>query len=363
MDVAKYIGLFLLKNEQCYVSGLGTLQLLRKAATYDGHSLQPASYEIALAQGGNVDESLANYIANNEQTSISKASNALNDYSTDARNKLQAGEEVTLPYLGKFVMLDNRINFITAPQLLYTAPPIPVQKGISLQHNDRVATQSQRFVLPTAPITNPIPTAETIGTVAAPAMPQVKKYMQQQAQPTRLNWARIIFVLLLLIILAGLTYYGYHRYMVPKRQTNQQPALTPPESVLEDVPLNTDVGDTNSIFTDSLNNTDSSLAEIPVTAIPEPTLNEAGTSTIAPPVPAQKTRNLRIALHSSDSWEGANKIKNSINSRGNKIEIIKEESNYYYIVVHIKTANPNNDQVEDSVSKLYNISAAYVYLP
>ena len=65
MDVAKYIGLFLLKNGQCYVHGLGTMQLVRKPASYDGQALQPSSYEILMAPCGNVDEALSNFIANN----------------------------------------------------------------------------------------------------------------------------------------------------------------------------------------------------------------------------------------------------------------------------------------------------------
>ncbi len=113
MDVAKYIGFFLLKNEQCYINGLGTLQLLRKAATYDGQHLQAATHEIVMVPGGNVDESLANYIATNEQVSITKASNALKEYSAETKSMLQAGNVVSLQHLGKFTADDGRIGFIT----------------------------------------------------------------------------------------------------------------------------------------------------------------------------------------------------------------------------------------------------------
>src|SRR5690606_4551128 len=111
-NVARYIGLFLLKNEQCYVHGLGTLQLLRKASSYDGQSLQPYWYEVTISAGGNVDESLANFIANNEQISISKASNSLSEFSTDTQTRLKAGEDVELPQLGKFTWEDGRVAFI-----------------------------------------------------------------------------------------------------------------------------------------------------------------------------------------------------------------------------------------------------------
>src|SRR6185437_14180538 len=102
MDVAKYIGLFLLKNHFCYIHGLGNLELHKKSASYDGTALQAPSYEVVVTPAGSIDDNLANFIATNEQTSISKASNALRDFSIQARADLQAGKEVLIPHIGKF---------------------------------------------------------------------------------------------------------------------------------------------------------------------------------------------------------------------------------------------------------------------
>src|SRR4051794_6193053 len=100
MDIARYIGLFLLKNQFCYVHGLGNMELKKVPATNDGKSLQAASYEIVVTPGGSIDDNLANFIATNEQISISKAANTLREYSIQARKDMSEGKEVPIPGLG-----------------------------------------------------------------------------------------------------------------------------------------------------------------------------------------------------------------------------------------------------------------------
>src|SRR5438094_932824 len=97
MDIARYIGLFLLKNKFAYVHGLGNLELTRMAASHDGQMLNAPQYDVRLTKGGSIDDTLANYIATHEATSISKAANALRDFSIAARADLAAGKEVVIP--------------------------------------------------------------------------------------------------------------------------------------------------------------------------------------------------------------------------------------------------------------------------
>lgn len=383
MNVARYIGLFLLKNEQCYVHGLGTLQLLRKAATYDGQSLHPYWYEVTISSGGNVDESLANFIANNEQISITKATNSLKDFSTEAQTRLKAGEEVELPQLGKFTWQDGRVGFITAPHLQHKAPAILAQKGVSLKHNERPDGNGKKFVLPTAPI-NSNYGAEQQQQPIAPPMPQVRQYMQKpQEQKEKLNWARILFVLILLPVLAALTYYGYMRYVAPKKAVPQSvPALTAPETVEDITPMasdSTEMADSAVIAEDSI----SGIVTPPV--LPEPTVEKQKpaetetqqpskiankeikpkeSATTTPQLPAQTNaamRSLRVVIHTSDNKESAYNLKRTAEAKGNKVEVVEEDVNYYFVIVNIKTANSNNNRVEDSVSKIYNVEEAFVY--
>src|SRR4051812_46690046 len=127
MDIAKYIGLFLLKNNFVYLPGLGNLEITKNAATYDGQQLLPATYTVSLTPTGSIDDSLANFIATNEQTSISKASNSLREFSIQSRLELNEGKEVVIPSIGKFVSANGKVIFITDPGFQKTPPAIPAQ--------------------------------------------------------------------------------------------------------------------------------------------------------------------------------------------------------------------------------------------
>jgi nucleoid DNA-binding protein len=125
MDIAKYIGLFLLKNNFCYLHGFGNLELKKKPASYNGDALQAPEYDVVLTPGGSIDDTLANYIATHEQTSISKAANALRDFSTATRAELAAGKEVEIPGIGKFAEQNGAVQFYANPHLKYAPPAVP----------------------------------------------------------------------------------------------------------------------------------------------------------------------------------------------------------------------------------------------
>jgi nucleoid DNA-binding protein len=126
MDIAKYIGLYLLKNTFCYIHGLGNLELKKRPAQHDGQVLQGPVYEVTLSLTGSIDDSFANFIATHEQTSISKAANALRDFSIATRTDLAAGKDVEIPSLGRFTEQNGLIRFVTDPNLQYTPPAIPI---------------------------------------------------------------------------------------------------------------------------------------------------------------------------------------------------------------------------------------------
>ena len=143
MDIARYIGLFLLKNHFCYIHGLGNLEMKKKSSFHDGTSLNSPSYQVIITPGGSIDDTLANFIATNEQISISKAANALRDFSTYAKAELNAGREVVIPSLGKFIEEDGKTVFITDPQIQYAPPAIPVLRNATKQAEAPVSAQPQ----------------------------------------------------------------------------------------------------------------------------------------------------------------------------------------------------------------------------
>jgi cell division septation protein DedD len=128
MDIAKYIGLFLLKNNFVYLHGLGNLELKKKPAAYDGEALRAPEYDVVLTPGGSIDDTLANYIATHEQTSISKAANALREFSSATRAELAAGRNVDVPGIGAFTEQNGLVKFLANPHLQHVPPPVPMLK-------------------------------------------------------------------------------------------------------------------------------------------------------------------------------------------------------------------------------------------
>ena len=362
MDVAKYIGLFLLKNEQCYVHGLGTLQLLRKPATYDGQALLASAHEIIMVPGGNVDESLANFIATNEQISITKATGALKEFSAETKNQIQAGNPVRLPHLGKFTADDGRIGFITDPQLQFKAAPIIAPKGVSLQHNERPPIPHQPYI-PTTPIGSPLAGSQQAPT---PAMPHVRQYMQDAEPKERLNWARIIFVILLLLVMAGGAYYGYERYLAPKKRS-QQPVLTMPdkmeeEAPVEELPVDTAMSVDSTMLTDSIGNEPTEVPP-PIPGQTPAQVKAQEKTPVTTPVttqPPQKMRSMRILVNSYDTKEEAYRRKRTLEAKGNKVDVLEADTNLFDVIMNIKTSSRDDYRVEDSMSKLYNPDGVFI---
>lgn len=125
MDIAKYIGLYLLKNNFCYLHGLGTLKIHKKPAVQTGETLSAPSYEVSLQLGGSIDDSLPNFIATAEQTSISKASNEIRTFVDHTRAELNAGNQVPIPGIGYFVMQNGKLQFVADPSFAYAPAAIP----------------------------------------------------------------------------------------------------------------------------------------------------------------------------------------------------------------------------------------------
>lgn len=220
MDVAKYIGLFLLKNNFVYIHGLGNLELRKKRASYTGETLHPASYEVTLSTGGSIDDNLANFIANNEQISISKASNALREFSTEARAALQEGKSVEIPAIGKFVETKGKVAFETNPHFQYAPPSIPSIK-IATRQNEPVfgsgITQQQQLQQRPAP--QPYESA-----------PPPQEMYEEQSKSS-INWPRVVIAVGVLILLAVGGYFLVSKMAGDNKQ--QKDIVLPPGPVEE----------------------------------------------------------------------------------------------------------------------------------
>ncbi len=195
MDIAKYIGLFLLKNHFCYVHGLGNLELKKQPSNFDGKLLLAPSYKVIVTTGGSIDDNLANFIASNEQVSISKASNELREFSIQSRKDLEAGKEVPIPGLGKFVEEGGKISFKTDESFSFSPAGLPTIRN---------SKQLEEQVVKPAPIPTSIP-------------------IPPQQEKKSINWTMIILAIILLVILGA----GVGGYVYYTKSKNKSPL--PPE--------------------------------------------------------------------------------------------------------------------------------------
>lgn|GEM_PF-1036260 len=137
MDIPKYIGLFLLKNQFCFLHGIGNLEMRRKPAVFDGNLIHPSTYEIFITPAGTIDDNLANFIANNEQITISKAAAALREFCAEAKADLHMGREVQIPYIGKIVEEYGRMMFIADADFQFAPQPLPATRSDVLPHTEK----------------------------------------------------------------------------------------------------------------------------------------------------------------------------------------------------------------------------------
>lgn len=171
MDIASYIGQFLLRNKYCYLHGIGSLKL-NKLPKSDAGSY---AYHVQLLPGGSIDDLFANFVATSEQVSISKAANAIREYNTEIRSLLDAQQKVIIPTIGYLVKVDNHYTFVTDDNFSYQPSVNPALKFVNAK---------------------PIKEATTSD-----------KVIEEAPQKAIVNWSKIILFIALLIVVGIAIYF------------------------------------------------------------------------------------------------------------------------------------------------------------
>jgi nucleoid DNA-binding protein len=316
MDVAKYIGLFLLKNNFCYIHGLGNLELKRRPASYSGDALLPPGYDISLSPTGSIDDNLANFVASNEQISISKASNALRDFSTQAKADLTAGKEVYIPAIGKFTEVEGKIRFETDPHFKHQPKPIPTAKV------KKHITESDKL-----PVNSEPETAETRSYVPV----HTPEEEEDEEETAGLNWPRIILAAIVLLALVALITYGVKKFR--GGEDTLQPVLPTKENIEAAAPVNVPAIDTS--------------ANAP--SVNQNTVMQDG------------IMKFKAIIDSYNNKAKADKRIRQMRSYGHNVELITEDSTHFFVVMPIECAPADTARILDSLSVLYNPGGVKMY--
>lgn len=301
MDIEKYIGQFILKNNFCYIHGLGNLELVKRPAVHDGKSLQAPSYEVIVTAGGSIDDSFANFIATNEQISISKAANALRDYSIQARKDMQAGKEVPIPGIGKFTEENGRIKFTTDASFRYTPAGIPTLKN-SKQLEEQKLT------------------------------PPHKPSFPPPAKANSINWTMVVIVAILLLIL-GAGGYGFYYYQ--HQQAANQPAPPPKDTV---------------------------IAAPPAPAAADTTAHKDTMGATATPVADTNAVNTyRLVIGEYNNKAKAESRYRKLKIDGGKVDLVTKDSVTFKVLTTVNCRSVDTTHYIDSLRKFYGFKNVSVY--
>lgn len=304
MDIAKYAGLFLIKNEYCYLPGIGSLQVIKKPAKYekDAGTLSAPEYTVIYQQGyGSIDDSFANFIANNERISIAHASNFLKDYCQEIKQELLHGEEVIIPAIGTFKMGERQvIEFITDPHLNVKGKAIPVFKSSAAVEQRRENALSK--IIENTEFKEPKGNEEII------------------IKPPTVNWGKIILLgIVALGVIAAIVFFAT-RLMKSRATANQtiQTEASQPVSAPQVQQSNATV----------------------VSEKPENSTLVSGDSFV-------------VAIQQYNNFVDAERRMKQLNSYGNKTLIWTKDSSVFYIISRFSN-NKDKQRTVDSLKRLFN---------
>ncbi len=297
MDIAKYIGLFLLKNHYCYIHGLGNMELVKRPATHDGKSLQAPTYEVVVTPGGSIDDNLANFIATNEQISISKAANTLREYSIKARQDIASGIEVPIPNIGHFTGTQSKVQFVTDANFKFTPAGIP-----TIKNSKQLDEQNMRLA-------------------QKPSYPAPHK-------ADSVNWSMVIIVAVLLVILGG---GGYGIYYYVNSMKAPAPAAIPV------MPKDT-------------------VKQAPPVAMPDSAhvkVDSAAAATAVKPTGDTTKHSYKMIIGDYFELEKAEKRMRNLKINGNRVDIMPKDSGGYYVFTNISCLSADTAHVKDSLRILF----------
>ncbi len=303
MDIAKYVGLFLLKSEYCFLPGIGGLQVVKKPAAYnrDTQQISAPSYELVYDQRiGAIDDAFANFIANNERISIVHAANYLKDFCAMAKKDIREGRAVEIPGIGRFMPGPNEtIEFVQDPHLHIEGRQIPYFK------NSPVVEQKRE-----EPITNIIERT----TIKEPKADEEIEY-----KPPTVNWGKILLLscIAIAVVVGGIFLFNY----LGKSSDSE-------ESLPETEEVSTTLGPEERVADD----------------VTTPAVAEA---------PAADRYKVAIGTYNTREKAAARVAK--LQSYGNQtVELVAIDSSTYYVAIGIQGAIADSLRVVDSLSTLFN---------
>jgi hypothetical protein len=305
MDITRYIGLYLLKHHFCYVHGLGNLEVVKRPAIHDGKALQAPSYEVIVTPGGSIDDNVANFIATNEQISISKAANALRDFSTESRKVMSAGGAVPIPGIGSLIEENGKVKFVTDANFSFTPAGLPTIKN-SKQLEEQNARHAHK-----------------------PAYPAPQK-------ADSVNWSMVILLIVLLLIIGGGIFGIYYYSNLNKAETAAAPAPVAKDTVKQAPP--------------------------PV-AVVDTAIKPKDSSAVVAPVRSDSVQvnTYRMVIGNYRTRARVEQRIFNLTKGGNHVEMVPKDSTSFLVITAINCKATDTTHVIDSLRRMFGYKGVTIY--
>ncbi|MDI9320203.1 MAG: hypothetical protein QM530_06960 [Phycisphaerales bacterium] len=306
MDIAKYIGLFLQKNNYCCLQGLGNLEIKRTPVKHNGTELAAGSYFAKLNPVGSLDDAFPNFVATNEQVSIARASNEISDFIKASKSKIADGGSIEIPAIGKYLLKNNQLYFELDPA--FSMP-------------------TRNIVFPIAEKPNPV-LEDTIAPIPEKPYESYSNYNV----PKSVNWNIVAFWSVVAIIGGSILIWSV-RYFMNQQQNHSS-------ATISEIPVNQNLPSPSST-------TDSSIAQAPV-------IDSAAEPVNASPTSVLDTPEYQFVIKTYSTMAAAHKREKQLNSYGYNVTVMPKDSNTFMVVKAIKVSINDTARMKDSLSRILN---------
>lgn len=318
MDIAKYIGKFLIKNKYCSLPGLGVFELKKIPAYELPKEMQAPAHNVTFTPVGSIDDTFASYIASIENVSISNASNNIKEFCKQVKDEISKTGFYEIEQLGKLSMPQGKLVFQQSDDLdlgMVAAPVTSIEiKPISSEIQEKIKDD---FSYP-------------------PATTSYKRHRKT-------NWIKIIVPVLIVIVLVLVAYFGYDMY---KKSESEMVSTT--------TQVNTPVVPTNAIVVaDSLHDTLATLPQDSINQTKDSLVNQTVDSLPVTSKPLPVGKPFQVAVFMFDNEAAATAKANKLKGYGNQTSVLNAQGKF---IVSIMASHPTNDttKIVDSLRRFFN---------
>jgi hypothetical protein len=324
MDINRYIGLCLVKNGYCSISGLGVLRIIKNNAkqSFDGGVITPSSISVQYEDINSIDDQLAHFIGFNENISTNNASNTLSRFGKEIKAQVLAGNPYIIDGLGRFTSQNGKVGFQMVTDFdmgeFNVMPPI----------NESI---------------NNVGEANKLNTQHSEPSGLSFKNPESQTPDQFSSLKKVMVPALLILGLAILSYFGYQFLQKKNNETEIKP----------DIETTSNTNNTSPVASDTINQINNSSTLIDTNhnnAHSNDTINgTAASATVVANGPV-----IKVAILSFANEEAANMKCKKLASYGNPVTVQKADSNKYVIVVSTPINGASTDKVIDSLRRMFN---------